>query len=206
MWRWSSPPPANGKNRNPAASGTSWRANCLDRASRMRANSCRAFSLLPNRRSVSARPQAAGMEFGSMRQSGVKGVVRGRKIRSARAPRDREPRRWRGFPCANRELEEIGPALSASSKLSGCRRRQPKHLVAIFHRKIFGEGRALLEQDGIAVLIFQAVGQQGSRRVIFQQCEIVGIDPRAGGEISQGRVIQHDRNRIVRRLVPSRVA
>ena len=62
--------------------------------------------------------------------------------------------------------------------------------VARVRRKIFGQGIFLLQENCIAVLVFQAVHEQGSRGVIFEQRSIVRIDLRAGRECSQTRVIE----------------
>ena len=62
--------------------------------------------------------------------------------------------------------------------------------VARVRRKILGQGIFLLQQNRIAVLVFQAVDEQGSRGVIFEQRSIVRIDLRAGRKFSQARVIE----------------
>src|SRR5580693_5184313 len=62
--------------------------------------------------------------------------------------------------------------------------------VARVRRKILGQGISLLAENRVAVLVLQAVNEQGSRGVIFEQRLIVRIELRPGREFSQTRVIE----------------
>src|SRR5258706_11719842 len=62
--------------------------------------------------------------------------------------------------------------------------------VALTLGKILRQRASLSEKDGRAILVFEAMNQQRARRVIFEQREIVGIDLRAGREISQVRIVK----------------